>query len=154
MIVNSLDFPSSRSKNINPNIADEELFSAKDSAYKQMARSKQLNTDAALNRASMYCDNKLDNSMSKYNAGSDKSRLAKTKSNNLDISSSTLNSSYSEKSSLKKEQNRDREPLYSGLNSCGSSSPAPSSSVYCGSEDHCGSSNQKCLADDLFATEV
>ena len=94
MIVNSLDFPSSRSKNINPNIADEELFSAKDSAYKQMARSKQLNTDAALNRASMYCDNKLDNSMSKYNAGSDKSRLAKTKSNNLDISSSTLNSSY------------------------------------------------------------
>lgn len=61
---------------------------------------------------------------------------------------------FSEKSSLKKEQNRDREPLYSGLNSCGSSSPAPSSSVYCGSEDHCGSSNQKCLADDLFATEV
>ena len=61
----------------------------------------------------------------------------------------------SEKSSLKKEQNRDREPLYSGVASCGSSSPAPSSSNYCGSEDHCGASiNQKCLADDLFATEV
>ena len=56
---------------------------------------------------------------------------------------------FSEKSSLKKEQNRDREPLYSGLNSCGSSSPVYSSN----SEDHCGA-NTKCLPDDLFATEV
>ena len=31
MIVNSLDFPSYHRMNINPNIADEELFSAKDS---------------------------------------------------------------------------------------------------------------------------
>merc|ERR1719192_1445920 len=117
-----------------------------------MARSKQLNTDPAVNRTSLYCD-KLDVSMARASTGLDKSRLAK--SNNLDVSSSTLNSSYSEKSSLKKEQNRDREPLYSGVASCSSSSPAPSSSNYCGSEDHCGaSSNQKCLADDLFATEV
>jgi len=129
MIVNSLDFP--RKQNTNPNIADEELFSAKDSAYKQMSRTKQLNTDTAAHRASLYCDK------------------PKTKANNLDISSSTLNSSYSEKSSLKKEQNRDREPLYSGLNSCGSSSPVYSSN----SDDHCGA-NQKCLPDDLFATEV
>ena len=91
MIVNSLDFPSSRSKNTNPNIADEEIFSAKDSAYKQMARSKQLNTDPGVNRTSLYCD-KLDVSMSRASTGLDKSRLAK--SNNLDVSSSTLNSSY------------------------------------------------------------
>ena len=93
MIVNSLDFPSSRNKNTNPNIADEELFSAKDSAYKQMSRSKQLNTEPGLARTSLYCD-KLDNSMSRASAGLDKSRLAKNKSNNLDVSSSTLNSSY------------------------------------------------------------
>ena len=87
MIVNSLDFP----RNKNPNIADEELFAAKDSAFKQMARSKQLNTDPErVNRASLYCDNKLDNSV----CSSGKNRLAKNKSNNLDISSSTLNSSY------------------------------------------------------------
>mgnify|MGYP001305126925 CR=1 FL=1 len=60
---------------------------------------------------------------------------------------------FSEKSSLKKEQNRDREPLYSGLASCGSASPAPST-AYCSSDDHCAGANQKCLADDLFATEV
>jgi len=144
MIVNSLDFP--RNKITNPNIADEELFAAKDSAFKQMARSKQLNTDPdRANRASLYCDNKLDNSMC---SSGKNTRLAKNKSNNLDISSSTLNSSYSEKSSLKKEQNRDREPLYSGITSCGSSSPAPSS------DDFCAGANQKCLADDLFATEV
>jgi len=148
MIVNSLDFP----RNKNPNIADEELFAAKDSAFKQMARSKQLNTEPERhqgNRGSLYCDNKLDNSV----CSSGKNRLAKNKSNNLDISSSTLNSSYSEKSSLKKEQNRDREPLYSGLASCGSASPAPST-AYCSSDDHCAGANQKCLADDLFATEV
>ena len=92
MIVNALDYPSSsHSRNVNPNIADEEQFSAKDSAYKLMARSKQLNTDPTVNRTSLYCD-KLDNSMSKTNLGLDKTRLAKT--NNLDISSSTLNSSY------------------------------------------------------------
>jgi len=152
MIVNSLDFP--RNKITNPNIADEELFAAKDSAFKQMARSKQLNTDPdhRANRASLHCDiNKLDNSM----CSSGKNRLAKNKSNNLDISSSTLNSSYSEKSSLKKEQNRDREPLYSGLAaSCGSASPAPSTAYCSSSDDHCAGANQKCLADDLFATEV
>ena len=90
MIVNSLDFP--RNKITNPNIADEELFAAKDSAFKQMARSKQLNTDPdRANRASLYCDNKLDNSMC---SSGKNTRLAKNKSNNLDISSSTLNSSY------------------------------------------------------------
>ena len=90
MIVNSLDFPSSRTKMTNPNIADEELFAAKDSAYKQVSRSKQLNTD----RASLYCEGKLDTSASRAGPGLDKVRLGKTKSNNLDISSSTLNSSY------------------------------------------------------------
>lgn len=153
MIVNSLDYPRLKCNNTNPNLVDEDVFSAKETAYAQMSRTKstkQLNTDTALNRASLYCD-KLDNSISRTTAGLDKSRLAKTKSTNLDISSSTLNSSYSEKSSLKKEQNRDREPLYSGLsNSCGSSSPAPSSSCYGES-----SGGGKCLPDDdLYATEV
>jgi len=154
MIVNSLDYPKQKCiNNTNPNIADEDVFNAKDSAYAQMSRTKstkQLNTDAAVNRASLYCD-KLENGVSRTNTGLDKSRLAKTKSNNLDISSSTLNSSYSEKSSLKKEQNRDREPIYSGVNSCGSASPAPSS-VYVIGDEHL--SNQKCLPDDLLATEV
>ena len=96
MIVNSLDFPKSKCvNNTNPNIADEDLFTAKESAYAQMSRTKstkQLNTDTALNRASLYCD-KLEVQSRTHN-GLDKSRLAKTKSNNLDISSSTLNSSY------------------------------------------------------------
>jgi len=156
MIVNSLDFPRQKCNNTNPNLADEDVFNAKDSAYAQMSRTKstkQLNTDPGLNRASIYCD-KLDNSVLRTNAGMDKSRLVKTKSTNLDLSSSTLNSSYSEKSSLKKEQNRDREPLYSGLaNSCGSSSPAPSSTCFQGDQDHL--SGGKCLPDDdLYATEV
>ena len=55
-----------------------------------MSRSKQLNTD----RASLYCEGKLDTSASRAGPGLDKVRLGKTKSNNLDISSSTLNSSY------------------------------------------------------------
>ena len=97
MIVNSLDYPKQKCiNNTNPNIADEDVFNAKDSAYAQMSRTKstkQLNTDAAVNRASLYCD-KLENGVSRTNTGLDKSRLAKTKSNNLDISSSTLNSSY------------------------------------------------------------
>lgn len=51
MIVNPLDYPKQKCiNNTNPNIADEELFSAKDgSVYKQMvsggARSKQINTN-------------------------------------------------------------------------------------------------------------
>jgi hypothetical protein len=71
------------------------------------------------------------------------------KQSNLDISSSTLNSSYSDKSSLKKENNRETGggTGYSS-NSCGSSSPAPSDPY-----DHCGASS-KCLSDDLLATEV
>ena len=53
MIVNSLDFPKQKSTNTNPNIADEELFKAKESAYK----AKQINTDYMMsNRASMFCD--------------------------------------------------------------------------------------------------
>ena len=54
---------------------------------------------------------------------------------------------FSDKSSLKKENNRDAGGTYSA-NSCGSSSPAPSDPY-----DHCGTSS-KCLADDLLATEV
>ena len=89
MIVNS--FP--KTKNTNPNLVDEDVFAAKDSAYAQMSRTKstkQLNTDVAQNRASYYCD-KLDNSRHP-----DKSRVAgkMPKQSNLDISSSTLNSSY------------------------------------------------------------
>jgi len=142
MIVNS--FP--KTKNTNPNLVDEDVFAAKDSAYAQMSRTKstkQLNTDVAQNRASYYCD-KLDNSRHP-----DKSRVAgkMPKQSNLDISSSTLNSSYSDKSSLKKENNREAGGTYSA-NSCGSSSPAPSDPY-----DHCGTSS-KCLADDLLATEV
>lgn len=139
MIVNS--FP--KSKNTNPNLVDEDVFAAKDSAYAQMSRTKstkQLNTDVAQNRASYYCE-KLDS-----RSHPDKSRLVgkPAKMSNLDVSSSTLNSSYSDKCSLKKENNR--EPTYSG-NSCGSSSPAPSDPY-----DSC--SGSKCLADDLLATEV
>jgi hypothetical protein len=69
------------------------------------------------------------------------------KQSNLDISSSTLNSSYSDKSSLKKENNRETGGAYSS-NSCGSSSPDPPPPY-----DHCGTSS-KCLSDDLLATEV
>ena len=54
---------------------------------------------------------------------------------------------FSDKSSLKKENNREAGGTYSA-NSCGSSSPAPSDPY-----DHCGTSS-KCLADDLLATEV
>ena len=68
MIVNSLDYPKQKCiNNTNPNIADEDVFAAKESAYAQMSRTKstkQLNTDAALNRASLYCD-KLDNGVSR-----------------------------------------------------------------------------------------
>lgn len=147
MIVNS--FP--KAKNTNPNLIDEDVFLAKDSAYAQMSRTKstkQLNTDVAQNRASYYCD-KLDNSVSRTHP--DKLRLTgkPSKPSNLDISSSTLNSSYSDKCSLKKENNR--EPTYS--NSCGSSSPAPSSVYVIDNNDHCRGSG-KCLEDDLLATEV
>jgi len=139
MIVNS--FPTK-----NKNLVDEDVFAAKDSAYAQMSRTKstkQLNTDVAQNRASYYCD-KLESAASRH---PDKSRLVGKlpKQSNLDISSSTLNSSYSDKCSLKKENNREAG-AYSGA-SCGSSSPAPSDPY-----DHCGTS--KCLADDLLATEV
>ena len=51
MIVNSLDYPKQKCVNTNPNIADEDLFTAKDSAYAQMSRTKstkQLNTDLSL----------------------------------------------------------------------------------------------------------
>ena len=95
MIVNS--FP--KTKNTNPNLVDEDVFAAKDSAYAQMSRTKstkQLNTDVAQNRASYYCD-KLDNSSVARTHHPDKSRLATgkmAKQSNLDISSSTLNSSY------------------------------------------------------------
>jgi len=145
MIVNS--FP--KTKNTNPNLVDEDVFAAKDSAYAQMSRTKstkQLNTDVAQHRASYYCD-KLDNSVPRSHP--DKSRLAgkMPKQSNLDISSSTLNSSYSDKSSLKKENNRETGGTYSS-NSCGSSSPDPSDPY-----DHCGSTS-KCLSDDLLATEV
>ena len=92
MIVNS--FP--KTKNTNPNLVDEDVFAAKDSAYAQMSRTKstkQLNTDVAQHRASYYCD-KLDNSVPRSHP--EKSRLAgkMPKQSNLDISSSTLNSSY------------------------------------------------------------
>jgi len=144
MIVNS--FP--KVKNTNPNLIQEDVFSAKDTAYAEMSRTKTLNTDVALKRASYYCD-KLDNSVARTHP--DKLRLAgkPPKPSNLDISSSTLNSSYSDKCSLKKENNR--EPTYS--NSCGSSSPAPSSVYHLDNNDHCGGGG-KCLEDDLLATEV
>ena len=54
---------------------------------------------------------------------------------------------FSDKSSLKKENNRETGGTYSS-NSCGSSSPDPSDPY-----DHCGSTS-KCLSDDLLATEV
>ena len=65
-IVNALDYPSSnvssgKSINTNPNLADEELFSAKDSSY---AVSKQLNTSLESNRTSLMLCNKLDNASS------------------------------------------------------------------------------------------
>ena len=66
---------------------------------------------------------------------------------NLQQQITILNLSFfSDKSSLKKENNREAGGTYS--NSCGSSSPAPSDPY-----DHCGASG-KCLADDLLATEV
>jgi hypothetical protein len=144
MIVNSLDYPQ-KSINTNPNLADETNFLAKESQYAQMSRSKstkQLNTDSV--QRSVYCD-KLDNSSSRHQM--EKSRFGLiTKSTNLDISSSTLCSSSSEKSAFKKDLNRDM--FYSGGASCGSASPAPSS-VYNMPEDP-----GKCLEDDLLATEV
>ena len=66
-IVNALDYPSShvsssaKSVNTNPNLADEELFSAKDSSYNV---SKQLNTSLESNRTSLMLCNKLDNASS------------------------------------------------------------------------------------------
>ena len=67
---------------------------------------------------------------------------------NLQQQITILNLSFfSDKSSLKKENNREGGATYSA-NSCGSSSPAPSDPY-----DHCGTSS-KCLADDLLATEV
>jgi hypothetical protein len=60
MIVNPLDYPKQKCINAtNPNIADEELFSAKDgSVYKQMvsggARSKQINTNNVQRASSGY----------------------------------------------------------------------------------------------------
>lgn len=93
MIVNSLDYPKQKATNTNPNIADEEAFSAKESVYAQMSRTKakQLNTEHQLHRSSLYCD-KVDNSYPRA-AILDKTRLGATKSTNLDISSSTLCSS-------------------------------------------------------------
>ena len=67
-IVNALDYPSSNVGSVvksvnqaNPNLADEELFSAKDSSY---AVSKQLNTSLESNRTSLMLCNKLDNASS------------------------------------------------------------------------------------------
>ena len=68
-IVNALDYPSSNVSSMavksvnqaNPNLADEELFSAKDSSY---AVSKQLNTSLESNRTSLMLCNKLDNASS------------------------------------------------------------------------------------------
>jgi hypothetical protein len=105
MIVNSLDFPPTKPLNTNPNLTNEEAFAAKESAYNQMGRSKstkQLNTDcqvmnsvnSQLNRQSMYCEQlKLESSgaATSSRGRGEKSRLAK--SNNLDLSSSTLCSS-------------------------------------------------------------
>merc|ERR1712088_400711 len=74
MIVNS--FP--KTENTNPNLVDEDVFAAKDSAYAQMSRTKstkQLNTDVAQHRASYYCD-KLDNSTVARTHQPDKLRLA------------------------------------------------------------------------------
>jgi hypothetical protein len=65
-IVNTLDYPGStvgstctgvKSINTNPNLADDDMFSAKDSSY---AVQKTLNTSMVSSRASMLCD-KLDN---------------------------------------------------------------------------------------------
>ena len=117
MIVNSLDFPPAKPLNTNPNLTNEEAFAAKESVYNQMGRSKstkQLNTDcqlmnsvnSQLNRQSLYCEQlKLERgggaasvasnsspSRGRGGGGSEKSRLA-AKSNNLDLSSSTLCSS-------------------------------------------------------------
>ena len=92
MIVNSLDYPQ-KSINTNPNLAEENNFSAKESQYAQMSRAKstkQLNTDS-VQRSSMYCD-KVENSYTRSKI--DKPRFGGlTKSTNLDISSSTLCSS-------------------------------------------------------------
>ena len=50
-----------KNTNTNPNLADEELFSAKDSSYNV---SKQLNTSLESNRTSLMLCNKLDNASS------------------------------------------------------------------------------------------
>lgn len=115
MIVNSLDFPSSnggsglnglKPLNTNPNLTNEDVFAAKESVYNQMGRStKQLNTDclmnsvnSQLNRQSFYGGGvdqlKLEGGGGARGVSRDsnnKPRLAK--SNNLDLSSSTLCSS-------------------------------------------------------------
>ena len=97
MIVNSLDYP--KQTNLNLNLADEGTFTAKESVYAQMSRSKstkQLNTEAGSRcGGQLYCDNKLDSGPSSYR-GTHEKRLQgahATKSTNLDISSSTLCSS-------------------------------------------------------------
>lgn len=106
MIVNSLDFPS-KPLNTNPNLTNEDAFAAKESAYNQMGRSKstkQLNTDCQIMNS---VNSQLNHRQSVYGGGVDPlksecgglsrgrgdktSRLAK--SNNLDLSSSTLCSS-------------------------------------------------------------
>ena len=114
MIVNSLDFPSTSSSchkplNTNPNLTNEEAFAAKESVYNQMGRTKstkQLNTDtqlmnsvnSQLNRQSLYGVDQLKlegggggGGGASRGRGDKSSRLVK--SNNLDLSSSTLCSS-------------------------------------------------------------
>ena len=72
-IVNALDYPTSnvsvKSVNTNPNLADEELFKAKDSSY---AVSKQLNTSLESNRTSLMLCNKLDNASSVFSVSLDR----------------------------------------------------------------------------------
>jgi Golgi apparatus protein 1 len=115
MIVNSLDFPSTgahggggKALNTNPNLTNEEAFAAKESVYNQMGRSKstkQLNTDcqlmnsvnSQLNRQSLYGGGGADQLKLgegvRGRGGDIKSQQRLAKSNNLNLSSSTLCSS-------------------------------------------------------------
>lgn len=179
MIVNDLDYPRHKCVNANPNLADEETFSAKDgSTYKQMVmpggRSKQLNTDYSGNssRASLMLYDKLDkDSVGSSSSNSarhqirtlDKASLSQfvaatsSSSRSSDCSSSTVSSGApSVCSSDSHPPHRSKKkydlPTAASIQALSGASPSPSAVYVIDEQQQRGASSYH--QDDLFATEV